>query len=679
MSDRSSSKYLSYFSILSLLSLLHCSDSSLTVSSAVEQVTLSGQVAVRTADIAASISTPQNVKGLSKLVSPKFATVGDAVLGNATVTLIKILADGTEEEMATTTTDSSGNYSLAEVDICQAGTGASDDYYYELRVVSGDVTVRSAVCPTADSATVTADVSPESTIAADIIAEVADPQSLTTNPLPAANEFAELNNLVASNIDEIQDNIEIPSLDDADSLVALANGMASAGGDAENSYKAYQFEAEYVGLTASADTTTNNLSGYLVRMAREACDQPSSPPIHEAAAQALAQALDAGTTYTPADVVDAYNEALDTPTATLADVVSNYASQLEALESTQDPTNLSALIKKVEFIDDDSLVASFTQHDLTADTLTSSTELSADQALSLMLSIPATPCNFTNDFDMTAAMANLTADETLAEPAISEVEIYNDSGFNCNGAGQGHFIGNVNIYIPDGSALTVTGVVITSTDATSLGGDGSVTLTSSGGRYVSLVDPNAAPNPGDCVTIDQEVTYTITATLSDASTITQEVTRTHPAVPEADASLSGAALSGDQNAPTLVDVLRPTFTWDAPADVLADIPTAPDGTQIKYTYEYAHFKVGDMGPLANSASCPQISFGPLYSVDNFIPTVDCKVDDCATAQGTTSDQIMCRLSVQTYLVDETDDVLAKAAGDFKFFCVDTNGDDDCGE
>ncbi|MBX7149483.1 hypothetical protein K1X76_10425 [bacterium] len=635
-------------------------------SAGVEQVTVTGQVSVRSTDVAASLST------LTKSTAiPRFETVGDTVLANAEVTLVKINADGTETEEATTTTDSEGNYTLAQVDVCQAGTGADDDYYYEMRVTSGDVTVKAPACPTGDSEEVALNVSPESTVAAEVISNVADSRSFDNNPIPPAEQFEKVINFVAGNMNNLGNNIDVPALDDADGVLALANGIAAAGGDAEKSYKQFSFESEFVGLTNSEDATTDQMAGYMVRIARESTDQPATTPLNEGAAMALAEAMEAGTTFTPADVVEAFNSIADTPKDVDTEVT-EYAADLGHLRDANEILGGTDVVEEA-FIEDDQQVALYTQRELNEDTFASDTPLDADQALTFLMSLGETPGVFAGSPDITAVIAALTGSTALESPQIDEVQIYANSGFGCVGLGQGHFVADVRVYIPDGSALTVNSVVVTSTDTTALGGDGSVTLDPAGGnRYEMTAD-------GNCVESGTEVTYTVTATFSDDSTATKEVTRNHPEVPEADADMDGVALSGDEHAATVVDVARPTFTWESPEDVLALITGAPAGSEVKYQYEYAHYKIGDGAPLANTSDCPAVTAGPLYSVDNFIPTIDCNVDACATAHATTPDQITCRLAIQTFLVDETDDILGQAAGDFKFFCVDTNGDDDCGE
>ena len=41
-------------------------------------------------------------------------------------------------------------------------------------------------------------------------------------------------------------------------------------------------------------------------------------------------------------------------------------------------------------------------------------------------------------------------------------------------------------------------------------------------------------------------------------------------------------------------------------------------------------------------------------------------------------EIGCRIMVQAYVVDDYEQVLGTSAGEFKWFCVDTDSDGECG-
>lgn len=645
-------------------------------------VTLSGQAAATSSDVAANISGGTHF--LANPIRPQFSTVGDTVVPEATVELIQIEADGTETTIETTTTDANGEYTIEEVPVCETSSGAADDFYYEVQVTTGDLVLTSPVCPSGDEEEVTANVSPESTVAATIISEVVDVPSAEENPIPSSDQFELIATLVEDNIGQIEESVTVPSMTDeeAESVVDFANGMAGAGGDAEATYEAFQFESEYVALTTDEETTTDELSGYLTRVSREGCldsDSTGTAVLMNAAADALADAMDSDLTFTPTEIVEAYNAATN-DTVSVETEVAEYAELLEAIETAQAGDAVSSLVRNLEdeLIDDDTTVAYYTQHDLESADLAADTELTADQAVSFIQTLSNENCAFSGGVDLTEVIAELTGADELAEPTIADVEIYNDSGFGCNGQGQGHFIGNVDLFIPN-NTVTATSVVITSTDTAALGGDATIALTASNQtRFVSQADPNITPSPADCVTIDEEVTYTITATFSDSTTATETVTRTHPQTPEAIISVNGVAItSGDTIA--VATEMRPVIGWTPPDEALAAIPTAPEGSQVKYTYELSHMNT-DTGNFNNRTGCAFVSSGTaLYSTDSVIPTIDCDVDACAAADGTTANKIACRINIQTYLVDENDMLLSQGAGAFRRYCVDTNGDTDCGE
>jgi hypothetical protein len=206
-----------------------------------------------------------------------------------------------------------------------------------------------------------------------------------------------------------------------------------------------------------------------------------------------------------------------------------------------------------------------------------------------------------------------------------------------------------------------------------------------GNRYVSNTD-------GVCVALGAAVTYTITINFSDGSTATRNVERLHPRIPEADSRVlvDGAFVpgSGDSSSPTVVDTARPLYQWTSPADMKTAIindaantavssDLAASAARVKYTYEFSHVDL-TATPVSPAPACASVSSGRLYAVDSFIPTVDCDVATCATALGIDASDVACRMNIQSFYVDRRDKILGQAAGHFRFFCVDTDGDDLCG-
>lgn len=98
---------------------------------------------------------------------------------------------------------------------------------------------------------------------------------------------------------------------------------------------------------------------------------------------------------------------------------------------------------------------------------------------------------------------------------------------------------------------------------------------------------------------------------------------------------------------------------------------------VKYTYEFAHVDTSAV-QVSPASQCAQVSSGALYSVDSFNPTADCDVAACAASLGVSASNISCRMNIQSYLVDKNDKILGQAAGHFRFFCVDTSDDGNCG-
>ncbi|MCB1214602.1 MAG: hypothetical protein KDK66_03905 [Deltaproteobacteria bacterium] len=667
------------FSLILIGYLSACGGSSGT-SSGATTVDLSGQVAIRSSDLSADLSAQINLLG----TPPDFATIGDTNLANAEVSLVQKNADGTEESIATTTTDASGNYTLSSVPICQGGTGASDDFYYEIQVSSGDTTIAAPACPSGDSTEETVNVSPESNLAAKIISEVAKVPGSENTPIPLPETFKDLRNFTEGDVGTLEEDITIPSASDAEASIDMANGMAAAGGDAEKAYKKYQFEAEFA-RNSLGNNSQEELAAYLARVAKEGCESGDAV-LPQAAADVMAEALAAGTTFTPQEIVTAFNTINPGDPADAATKVAEYSTELESIEAAQAS---EVTVGQAALDSELNLGVFYTQRNLASDTLSETSELAPDQAMAFIEKLGNTDCNLGNT-NITQLIGTLTENTALQEPQIEQVVIYNDSGFNCDsGSGLGHFIATVDVYLPAGEERTITSVVITSTDSTALGGNepsgdglGTITLTQQGAstHFVSQTDPNTPPSPGDCVTLDQEVTYTVTVTLSDASTITDTVVRTHPETQESVISMNGNVLAQANSTPAVTTDKRPLISWTPPEDILAAYEvTPPEGSQVKYSYEFSHYNLDTDNFITGETACAFVNSGSaFYSTNSFIPTVDCDPEACAAAVGTTADRITCRINIQTYLLDAFDQLQSQAAGSFRQICVDLDGDDNCG-
>ncbi len=222
-----------------------------------------------------------------------------------------------------------------------------------------------------------------------------------------------------------------------------------------------------------------------------------------------------------------------------------------------------------------------------------------------------------------------------------------------------------------------------------LGGDALETLTAGATGSFNAYESNT---DGVCVNLGKEVSYTVTANFSDSTFVIATVNRNHPRIPEASSQVLVSDAfqmgSGDSDNPTVVSVSRPLYQWTSPVDMLDLIANDSANTAVeaellagdyavKYTYEFAHVDTGAV-QVSPASQCAQVSSGALYSVDSFNPTADCDVAACATALSVSPSRIACRMNIQSYLVDKNDKILGQAAGHFRFFCVDTDGDDDCG-
>ncbi len=651
-------------------------------------VTLSGQALAGASDVAQVATTMDRIKARLAKLSPitrAFAAIdtgatANEVLPGAEVELYKVFADGStppeEVDIGQVTTDSEGNFEIADI----SPPTDSDDFYYEVHVTKGDLEILS---PTAAQADATVNVSPETDLAAAILSDVVDVLGVDNPPLPPTEIIEATRELVVQNAADLADAgaIEIPSLVGTsadDNLLATANGLASNGGSAEKLFLAAAFESEFEALTEETELTDAQAAGFIKRVIREGCDQGSGDYMPQGVADALGTFFNEGGTVTPAEIVSAYNNNFSGSSVVLADAVAEFAAVLESIEA-----DLAASAATAGTISQEEQIVLLVRHDLESDSFASDTELVADQAGAFIQFLSSQLCDFDNGLDIYGLVAELLADSGLATARISDAQVYHNSGFGCDeGSGEGHFYAEVQVYT---AGKTVSSVTISSSDSSALGGDGVETLTE---EFVGVYRSNTN---GVCVALGTDVDYTVTAAFSDTSEASLNVDRNHPRIPEAASSVfvDGAFIAGSDSgsSPTVVDSTRPLYQWTSPADMLTNIINDASNTgiasdlsastlQAKYTYEFSHVDTS-AAQVSPAGECDQVSSGRLYSVDSFMPTVDCDLSTCATASGIAEEDIQCRMNIQSYLVDENDNILGQAAGHFRFFCVDADTDGSC--
>lgn len=610
-------------------------------------------------------------------------------LPNATVTLVKVFGGGKAAEtvdIGTVTTASDGSYTIPAVEKVPDSDGTDASFYYEVRVTKDDLVLKTPIAANTD---VVANISPETDLAAKILSDVVTVPGLDNAPLPDNKMVESIRELVLSEAAGLSDtnSIAIPSATSTDfdaNSVAAANGLAANGENAEKLFKAASFSAETMALENNTATTDEEATGYINRVIREGCNQSQNDYLPQPIAEAFGEYFNEEGTLTATQIVAAYNQNFSGPDVVLDTVVENFSAMLADVSD-----KLTAPAVDSAPIASNKQLALYTMRTLDPTTFTATTELDADQALALIQTLGNNQCQFTAQLDLFGFVAQLLTKPALALPAIATADIYHNSGFGCNeGAGKGHFAANVKVNRKNKIITSVT-IASNDSDTTVLGGDAIETLSAGA---VSLFSTYSSNDNGICVNLGKEVSYTVTANFSDATSVSTSVERNHPRIPEASSKVyvgdAFVAGSNDSAHPTVVAVSRPLYQWEAP-DVLfariandtvnASVKTAllDSDYEVKYTYEFAHVNTA-ASPVSPAGQCEQIASGPLYSVDSFNPTKDCNVEACATALGVAPADISCRMNIQSYLVDKNDKILGQAAGHFRFFCVDTDEDGNCG-
>jgi len=558
------------------------------------------------------------------------------------VTVTKVNSDGTTEDVdATATTDADGRYELTLDSVTASDAGQSEFYYIiSASDESGSLLLSSIAAPTED---MSAPVSPGTTFGSAVLENGVG--GISTIPSPEqVNNMNALYDKVLTDLPPGM--IEYPSNANTEeaqnAVLAMANGVSAAGGDAQTIYQGVLFESNFYSLQTDATSDATDAAQYVKKAILYGCDQPSQQPLTDLDAQIAGQLLTDGVTYTPTQIVAAINAASNDPDITVETAVSNFAALLTNIEEVS-PTN---------GLETNDMIALNVKRTLSSSTFNADTALEGDQVLAFIESLnpgpmPGQVC--AGNINLTNVLKQLTEASELASPAIAQVMVYGER-MTCPEA---TVTGEVQVYIPEGSSVNVM-------SATLSGGSLASPIVGSlqGNNRYRFDDPTA------CASFGVDATYTITVNLSSGGPLTQTVERNHPDVTQATVSVDGVPTSDSATVPTDYNVPYPLFTWENPADMLAGITDAPPNSAVKYTYEFSYIDPTDT-VVAPLTACPQVAVGALYSVSSMLPSTECDPEACAAlAPGHNASDIVCRLYIQTVLVDESDNYLEVAAGEF---------------
>lgn len=638
-------------------------------------VTLTGTAAVGAADLSL-VATPAEV-ALAKSKSIPFLTKADAVASGFDVSLYKISADGTEEQVSgvTATTDASGAYTLSDVPVATTGTGAATDFYYEVRATNGTLEIKA---PTAPSADTTVNASPETKIAANLLTNVAQiPETGTPSVLPEKEAIEHVREMVAADVDEMTTFTPPSTSTAAEANVTIAaEAVSSNNRNSEKLRRMYELQQEafYI-LQNKANLTTGDIASYLDRVTKAGCDFDSNMVLPQSASVTLATKLAAGSTYTVSEVVDAFNISSTTPDVTSDEAIAHFRAMQDALSTAfADKSDLSS-------INSENLIALYVDRgDLTS--LAADTALQIDQALAMVQAMLPTGnrCQGSRNFDYVSFVASLTDNDAMdLAPVFSDIEVYSQRFGSCTDAA---LRARVEVFLPHGVTVNIVSIAasgMTDTNGVSLS---SVHLTQSDPN-IPVWEYGTSDAQQACLAFGTAYEFTLTADFEGADDLSVPVLRTIVNLPEATITLvanyteTTQFSTGQPADPVAISDERPMFKWiPAPGTPSADLG-APDGSKIRYLYDITHFSRSDGGYAGTGApengdlvNCPgEQNNTRLYDKNYILSPIDCDVDRCDAALGSPSGQHVCRLHVQTLLVDEYDRPLNYSAGADMYFCI----------
>ncbi|MFH1825744.1 MAG: carboxypeptidase-like regulatory domain-containing protein [bacterium] len=564
--------YLVIVSCILVINLTGCNATGIssTTTTTLGTAVLSGQVAVSSSDVAAlGIQSASTSK-------PVFRTLANDGLADATVTLVKIKADGTEEDTGlSTTTDSSGNYSFSEVPALSSGV------YKVVATKAGNTTVQVEALVAMDSATdTTANVAPETSIAASMFDDVVR-EDYGSSLIVEQSTMKELNSLVTDDTENLVtgEKLDLPSMQTTNSaqLETAAEGIAENNGNAEKAFK--KLELENAGNTAQSNANLNAATKYINDLVLSGAGTDYLMPA--IASQAWAQAYLDGTTKTASEVIAAADSATTGTTLNSATIIANINARLTAIKTKYDALAAGTA-------DDPITEAEYFYFDATnPPTLTADTALTVPEQIALKTYIQtaelgATPAQVKANTGI--SLDDLLMVAGLGYHAGSTSALFEDVDLYYGSYGGWQVGGYVRIYMPASLTATITSVeVLNSSNAV-------VAVMPADGidRY------QLSHEDGPVVTAGTN-NFTVRATLSDASTITTPVTLEMVAIPEPSLYKIDGTQIDDSLAPVagdntrleyyklpIINDVRQIFKWSTTELESVDIP---DGYSWAYSTE----------------------------------------------------------------------------------------------
>jgi hypothetical protein len=606
------------------------------IPTSVEYATIDGQVLVASGDLDIAVSPSVAKTALTSAVTP---------LPNAPVTLYKMYADGTEELVSdiSTTTDDNGNYSLSNVPVAVTGTGASTDFYYEIRATSGNIVVKAPTAPTADA---TINVTPETKVAALTMKNDTAVSGAEVTPLGSLVD--RLRDTVSYTLVGLGSYVKQPStLTSAeDYLAKQATGLANNNDNAEYITRAVKFNRSYIDLTGGSSSAsiskasaaeTEAAAVYLENIIRRSCLFDDDLALSSDAINEFASAFLNGTTVMPTEVITAYNN--NTTSDTTASAAVSLFNQLLADIETAFTQGMSLSTADVKGV--------YSQREMT--TVASDTELELDQSWAFMEETVGCGgsgldlIGYTNEL-LGSSLAYSTSQKAAGSSTVGyivEENLYSVySGGACGG-----LAGTVRVYAKPGTSIT--SVVVT-------GAGDPLTLPVFAGQDVFGYGSNV-PEEAECaLTTNVQATLTITATFSDSSTSVEtktftpiEVTSARITSPDRSDGDAVTVLSTGAASPTPVNYRRPLLIW-SPAPGTANVSSyAPAGAQLMYIFS---IYIGDETYSGSSPADGTTIVPPIGGVS-------------------------ARIHTDSYVYDTKGKVISRGLGTDSYYCL--QGSEDC--
>jgi hypothetical protein len=258
----------------------------------------------------------------------------------------------------------------------------------------------------------------------------------------------------------------------------------------------------------------------------------------------------------------------------------------------------------------------------------------------------------------------------ISTSIFKDIKIYNVRG-SCP---QGQLVVEIELELEEGVSVNNVTIQTENTSINDINGNNV--------NYISMLKDNVNlkkwtfggfGNESVCVDFNKTYEFSINAHIEGSDDITIIESKKFMDIPAAKITIkldqTEYTQEGQNNPETPIAITEnaQSFKWTPNAGTPDPNLEAQDGSKIKFFFDISHFNIKTGGP--DNKCQMQTSEALLYDLNSVLSSFECDVDKCNNTTGDENGTHVCRIHVQTVLVDTNDNTLGWGAGSDLYFCV----------